>query len=148
MISSLGKIFLFRVTAEIVERQDRERRFVRVCCEAGDNLFVLGVDRPHKSIAAAGQGLDPTVPAGRLAQHSPQRGNLDCEVTFLDGEAGPCRLQQRILRYWGATPFDQHAQQSHGSRPERDRRAATEEDRRLGVETEWAKGVTRQSQIS
>lgn len=115
-----------------------------MCCRAGGDLFVLRVDRPHKAIAAARQGLDPKLPSGCLAEHSPQRGNLDREIALLDGEPGPCSLNQRIFRYRDTALFYQNAQQPHGSPSQRDRLAATEKDRRLGIEAERAKGVTRQ----
>jgi hypothetical protein len=76
-------------------------------------------DWPDESIAAAGHGLDPTVGAGGLAEHSAQGRDLNRKVAFLYCLAGPRGLDQRVLRNQCAGPFNQCPQQ--GDRPPTER---------------------------
>ena len=63
-----------------------------------DGILLAGEDRPDETIAATRHGLDPAVPAGRLAQRPTQRRDLHGEIAVLDRLAGPRGLDQRVFR--------------------------------------------------
>ena len=76
-----------------------------------------------------------------LAKDPPQCRDLNCEVTLLDGEAGPCGFHQSILGDGGPRALHERAQQSDGTLSERNGLGIPKQHLRLRVEPEWAEGV-------
>jgi hypothetical protein len=103
----------------------------------------FGEDRPDESIAAAGQGFDPTVAAGGLAEHPAQRRDLSRKVAFLDCPAGPRGFEQRVLRNQCAGPFNQGLQQGDRSAAERYGLAIAEQQMGLGVQAKRSQRMDR-----
>jgi hypothetical protein len=73
------------------------RRGIGLLRRRDDGFLLLRRDRPDVSITAAGQRLDPALPAGLLAQDPAQRRDLNRQVALLDCLAGPRGFDQRVL---------------------------------------------------
>jgi hypothetical protein len=104
-------------------------------------ILLAAADRPDETIAAAGHGLDPAVPAGRVAQRPTQCRNLHGEIAILDRLAGPCGLDQRVFRNQCAGPFNHCFQQSNRSPPERYGLAAIEQHAVMLVQAKWTQRI-------
>src|SRR5438876_3749654 len=57
-------------------------------------------DRSDESIPTPCQRLQPSLAAGGLREHAPNRRNLNAQIRLFDDEAGPCSAHQRALRDW------------------------------------------------
>jgi hypothetical protein len=81
-----------------------------------------------KSVPTTRQRLNPARTAWLLAEDPAQGSNLDSEVTLLNRQARPRRVNQRVLRDWRARALNQDTQQRHRSLAYRERFKAAEQD--------------------
>ena len=100
-------------------------------------------DRPDVAVAAALQRLDPALAPHLLTEGPPQRGDLDGQIAFLHHDAGPCRLDQRVLGDGRSRALDEHPQQGDGALAQRDRLGAAKQDLSLPIEAEWTQLIAR-----
>src|SRR5262249_25033056 len=71
----------------------------------------------------------------------PQGRDLDGEIVVLDGNARPCRSDQRPLRHRKSRPLDERAQHRDGTLAQRDRLGAAKQRLPLTVETKRTENV-------
>jgi hypothetical protein len=86
-------------------------------------------------------GFSP--PARNLAESPTQCSDLHREIALLDRQAGPRRVDQRVLRDWHARPLNQGAQQRHRSLADRQRFRTVEQGFGVRVQTERPKSMNR-----
>jgi hypothetical protein len=75
----------------------------------------------NEPVAPAGDGLDAAIPAASLVQHAPQRRDLYRQVVRLNGDAGPDRIHDRVLRHDRPGAFQQNAKYVQRARANRHR---------------------------
>ena len=99
--------------------------------------------RPDIAIAATRHGLDPICVAAGVVENPAQRRDLDRQITILDGQPRPGRLEQRVLGNRDACPLQKQPEQSYRALAQHDRLRPAEQDFRVRIEPERAEFVRR-----
>ena len=133
MISLVGQpvaeVFLLRVAAQVLERQDDEDGLPR---RGGPLLH-----RRDEPVAELGHRLD----VRRVAQRLAQREDVLRQRGFGDAGAGPHPVHQLVLADGASRVFHQHEQRVEGLRRERQHRPAAPQPALGGLQTEGAELV-------
>ena len=102
-------------------------------------------NRADKTIASAGQGLDPSLAPWFRAEYSPEGRDLHSMVALVDRLAGPSGFDQLILRDQCAGPLDQRPQQQDRPFSQGHGLAAAEQKIAPRIQPKWSQRNVRHS---
>ena len=95
----VGEILLLQVTAEIVERQDRQRRLLRHRQAVRGSGVASGrrFRCTEQPVASPGNGHNPVFRVPVFLKHFAQRRDVDLKVVLLDDDPSPHSLHQLVF---------------------------------------------------